>query len=176
MRDGILAVVTSGQLAQLLILAGALAAKAVDVKGVVGDLELLLDGGLLDKAGDLSILHLGDRAACQADEVVVGLGVVSALVLRLVLSELVLEDEPALEEQLYGVVERGAAYTIVLLLHEGVELLNVEMALTAVNLVEDGETLRCFAMPLGLEVFSEQLFYCLSYRFLFHVLLLVGTD
>lgn len=175
-RDRHTAVVATGQLAQLLILAGTLAAKAIDVEGMVGDLELLLNGGLLDEAGYLRILHLGDRTAGQTDEMVVGLGVVGSLILRLVLAKLVFEDKPALEEQLYGVIERGSTYAIILLLHEGVEFLDIEMALTAVYLVEDGETFRGFAMSLSLEVFREQLFYCLSYRFLFHVLLLAGTD
>lgn len=82
----------------------AVVAVAVDVERVVRDLEFLLLRGFLDVLGYLGVWDFGDGAAGEADEVVVGFGVVGPLVLRLVFAELEFDDESALHEEVDGVV------------------------------------------------------------------------
>ncbi len=157
------------QLAQFLVAARTVLAETIYIKRVVRDLELVLLSRPLNETGNLSILNLRDRATSQANEVIMRLSVIGSLILRLILSELVFEDESALKEQVDGIIKRRAADTVVLLLHKGVEFLYVKMSLTAIYLIENCEALRCLAMSLRFQIFGKQFLYGLSDRLLFHV-------
>ena len=121
------------------------------------DIEDVLDG-LLDHL-DARVAELDDFARVGHDDVIVLLVEIRFLVMRLVLPELVLADKRAIQQQLDRVVKRGAAYTIVFVLHLEVQVLDVEMLFALVNFLQDGISLGRFAVAVVLEVKRENVLY-----------------
>ena len=105
--------------------------------------EFLLDGPLdLLQTGIAVLQHL---ARVKINEMVVLPELVGPLVLCAVVTELVLDHQVAVEQQHDGVVQGGAAYTVLVVFHLVIKRLDVEMPVGGVDLLQDGETFRSLA-------------------------------
>ncbi len=124
------------------------------------DIEDFLDG-LFDGL-DARVAEFKYLTRIGHDDVVVLLVEIRLLIMRLVVSELVLAHESAIEQQFNGIVKRGAAHPIVLVLHLDVEVLDIEVFLAIVDLVQDGIAFGGFPMALVFQVLGEDV----PYRFL----------
>ena len=80
-------------------------------------------------------------------------------VMGLVLPELMLAHQGAFQQQFYGIVKRGAAYTVVFVFHFNVEAFYIKMFLAIINFLEYGVTLRCFSVAVVFQKFGENVFY-----------------
>src|SRR5690606_2281211 len=109
-----------------------------------------LGHGLLN-ALQARVAELEDGAAVDAEEVVVLPVGVGPLVLRLAPTELVLDDEVALEEQLQRVVDGSTTHAHALRLDPREEGVGVEVVAGGVEGVEDGEALGRLALPALLQ-------------------------
>jgi len=96
-------------------LGAALGAGAVHLVLVAEELEVVAGGDGFLELFDLRLLELDDLRARGADEVVVVRGLVRELVAREAVTELALEGDAALREQLQGPVDRRVADLRVLL-------------------------------------------------------------
>ena len=102
--------------------------------------ELFLDGFLdVLKPGVAILQHL---SCVEVNEMVVLPELVGTFILCAVVPELVLDHQIAVEQQLDGVVQGGAADTVFVVLHLVVERLNVEMAIGGIDLLKDGKAFR----------------------------------
>ncbi len=124
------------------------------------DIEDFLDG-LFDGL-DARVAEFKHLTRIGHDDMVVLLVEIRLLIMRLVVTELVLAYESAVEQQFNGVVKRGAAHPIVLVLHLDVEVLDIEVFLAIVDLVQDGVAFGGFPMALVFQVLGEDV----PYRFL----------
>ena len=122
----------------------------------------------LDNLFNPGIAELDHIAGIHFNQVVVLHAPVGLFELCNVLSELMLYHQAAIEEQLYGIVESGPADPVVFVLHEDVERLDIEMAVPGIDLIQDGITFGCFAVPLLLQIVSEDLLYSLFGLLLHH--------
>lgn len=77
----------------------------------------------------------------EVDKVVVLAELVGAFVLCTVVPKLVLDDQAAIQQQLDGVVKRGAADAIFVVLHLVIERVDVEVPICRIDFLEDGKTL-----------------------------------
>ena len=77
----------------------------------------------------------------HVDEMVVLAELVGTLVLCAVVPKLVLDDQAAIQQQLDGVVKRGAADAIFVVLHLVIERVDVEVPICRIDFLEDGKTL-----------------------------------
>lgn len=110
-------------------------AVSVKVQRVVVDLDVedFLDcffDGL-----DARIAEFDDFAGVGHDDVVVLFVKIRLFIMRLVLTELVFAHQAAVQQKFDGVVQRGAAYPVVFVLHLDVEILDVEVIFAVVNLL-----------------------------------------
>lgn len=158
-------------------LLAALCAYPVEVERVVRDGEIELGAHRILNLLDTRIAELEEPPALGADQVVVLPALVGLLKVRHILPELVLHHQPAIQQELYGIVERGSAHPVVLVLHEDVERLDVEMPIAGVDLIEYRESFGRFPMPTHREVAGELLAHVFAYiltstRAFFHISLL----
>ena len=96
--------------------------------------------------------------AFSADDMVVLAVTVALLILSEVAAKLMLADEALLDEQIQGVVDRGAAYLQAPLFHAGVKLFDIEVAGTGINLLQNGVPLAGFAQAFVFQVRGEKFF------------------
>ncbi len=95
----------------------------------------------------------------EADEVVV-LGVAVCFFKDgSTLAELVFDDQAAFGEQFEGVVHGGSADVVVVLFHEVVEAVGIEMFLGEIDFFEYGHAFGCAAEFVFEQVIFENLFY-----------------
>ena len=71
------------------------------------------------------LLHL---SAFLTNQVLVVLIVESLLILGDIVPELMFDDQPAIQQKLYGIVKRRPAHPVILVLHENIERLNIKMS------------------------------------------------
>ena len=101
----------------------------------------------------------------ETDLVVVGVAIVTFLVLRRG-TELVLDDQPGIDEQDDGVVKGRTADTEFLVIgHQRIEGVDVKMAVDGVDGIEYSIAFGSLAMPVRVEIFREYLPNCI-----FHIL------
>lgn len=124
----------------------------VEFKEVAGHLLYLLQARIAKFKNVLAIL---------ADEVVVLPVHIGFLVHGLVLTELMLGDQFAVEQHINGIVKRGATHLVLLAFHVVIQGLDIEVAINAVNFLQNGESLGCFTQVLFFEVIGKDLFYLL---------------
>jgi len=108
---------------------------------------------------DARIAEFDDFARIGHDDVVVLLVEIGFFVMRLVLPELMLPDQSAVEQQFDRVVQRCAADTIIFVLHFDVEVFYVKMVLAIVNFLQDRIAFRRFAMAFAFEIHRKHIFY-----------------
>jgi len=109
---------------------------------------------------DARIAEFDDFSGIGADDMVVLLGAVRFFKLGDVLSELVLADQVAGEQQFNCVVERCAGNPVILVFHLDVQGLDVEMAGIIVDFYEYGEAFRSFPVPILFEISRKNVSYC----------------
>src|SRR5699024_4645693 len=84
-------------------------------------------------------------------------------------SELVLDNQPGIDEKDDGIVKSCPAHPEILLLHHPqIEHVNIEMAVNRIDSIEYGIAFRSLTMPVRCEIFREYLPYCLFHVFSFH--------
>lgn len=161
----------------VLRLLAALRAYPVEVERMVRNGKIELRGHRILNLLDTRIAELEKPPALGADQVVVLPALVGLLEVRHILPELVLHHQSAIQQELYGIVERGPAHPVILVLHEDVERLDVEMPIAGVDLIEYRESFGRFPMPTHREVAGELLAHVFAYiltstRAFFHISLL----
>ena len=80
------------------------------------------------------------------------------LVHRHIIAKLVLDDQTGFQQEIEGIVHRGTAYMVVLVLHLQVQHLHIKMLGDVVNLLQDGKALRCFPLLFLLKILPECFF------------------
>lgn len=106
----------------------------------------------LPKAWVAKLHHL---LGFRIDEMVVLPILVRLLVLSAVVPKLVLNNQPAVEEQVDGVVQSGTTDAILVVLHPVIQRFDVEVAINGVNLLENGKPLRGLAEFVTMQIVSE---------------------
>ena len=76
------------------------------------------------------------------------LDAIALLILRHLIAKLVFADEVAINEQIDGIVQCGAAHAVPLGGHVCEQCIDVEMAGIGINLSQNGEALRRFSMAV----------------------------
>ena len=146
----------------------ALAAQPIEIEGIVRQVEAA-QFGILDSVAQLLVLKFRHLAALGADLVVVGVAIVTFLVLRRG-TELVLDDQPGIDEQDDGVVKGRTADTEFLVIgHQRIKRIDVEMPVDGIDGIEYGVTFGCLAMPVRIEIFGEYLSDRIFHILTFHI-------
>jgi hypothetical protein len=81
------------------------------------------------------------------------------LILGAVVSKLVLGYQVAILQQFNGVIERSTAHPVLVVLHLNVEGLYVEVAFGCINLSQNSEAFRRFAVLVAFKILGKDLFY-----------------
>ena len=80
-------------------------------------------------------------------------------VLRLILPELVFSHQAAFQQQFYGVVQGGPAYTVLLVLHFDVQGFYIKVIFIVVDLLKYGKTLGRLTVTFVLEELGKDILY-----------------
>ena len=112
---------------------------------------------------DARIAEFEYALTVHTDQVIVLFVSVGAFKLGLVFAELVFGNKAAVEQQLNGIVKRGAAYPVLFVFHVYVQRLNVEVPAMRVNFIKNGETLRRLPVSLFFKVFRKDLLNGFAY-------------
>jgi hypothetical protein len=129
-----------------------------------------LELGIFNGVLQLVVVKLGDAATLGAYLMMMRIAIVALLVLRGG-TELMLDNQPGINQQDDGVVERGPAHAEVFLIdHERIEGINVEMAFDRIDGIENGIALRGFPVAIDMQVFGEYLLDCFFKVLIFHCL------
>ena len=99
---------------------------------------------------------------------------VALLVLRALVAKLVTSHQVAIQKQVKGVVQRRSGHAVRTFAHHLVQGVHIEVAVVAVNLVQDGEPLRGFPVAVLLEVGFKKPFHLLENRVLCHAAAKIG--
>ena len=91
-------------------------------------------------------------ATFDANEVVVLLITVRPLKLGHVFAKLMLGYEVASQQQVEGVVHRSPAHPVVAVFHLDVKRFHIKMVVTRINLLQNSEALRGFAVTMFFEI------------------------
>jgi hypothetical protein len=81
------------------------------------------------------------------------------LILGAIVPKLVLGYQVAILQQFNGVIERSTAHPVLVILHLDVEGLYIEVAFGCINLPQNSEALRCFAVLVAFKILGKDLFY-----------------
>lgn len=92
-------------------------------------------------------------------KVVVLPALVSPFKLGNVFSELVLYNQVAVEQYLDGVVQRSPAYPVILILHENIQRLNVEMTSPGIYLIQYSVSLGGLPVTFPFKILCEYLLH-----------------
>lgn len=101
-------------------------------------------------------IFINPAAGCTYNMVVL-LKQIGFLKLRNVFSELMLDNQTAVEQQIHSVIESCPAYAVIVVLHVDIQLLHIEMTVLPVYFVEYGKPLRSLPMSLAFNVFRKDL-------------------
>ena len=83
------------------------------------------------------------------------------LELRDILSELMLYNQFAVQQDLNGVVQSSPADTLVFIFHRDVKRLDVKMTVAGVDLIQNGISFRRLTVTVSFKVFRKNIFDCL---------------
>lgn len=108
---------------------------------------------------DARVAEFDHLARIGHDDVVVLLVEIRFFVMRLVLAELVFAHQSAVEQQFYGVVQRGTRHAVILVFHLDVEVLYIKMLFTVVNFLQDRVAFRRFAVPFVFKISRKNVLY-----------------
>lgn len=122
------------------------------------NMERLFD--ILFNFFDLRISKFKHQAGFGIDKMVMLLEFVGPLELGTVISELVLGNQVAVQQQLNCIVQRCTANPVLVVLHADIEGLDIEMPVGVVNFLENGKPLRGFTMAALFKVFREDFLDC----------------
>ena len=146
----------------------ALAAQSVDIEGIVCQVEAA-ELGVLDGVLEVFVLKLRHLATLGTDLMVVRVAIVAFLVLRRI-AEQVFDDQPCVDQQDDGIVESGPADAELLVVgHNRVKRVDVEMAVDRVNGIEYGVAFGSLPVPVRIEIFGEYLPDCIFHILNFHI-------
>ena len=106
---------------------------------------------------DPRITKLQHFATFSADQMIVLLVCIGFFELRQVFTELMLADQVTGQQQVNGVVERGPAHPVVLILHLQVERFHVKMTFMVVDLFQYGKPFGGFPMLVFFQVSGKDL-------------------
>lgn len=142
-------------------------APAVNVQGMVAWREVVQFACSPDDLFDPGITKLDDISGVHIDEVVMLHAVVCLFELGDVLAELVLDHQVTVQQEFNGVVQGGPADAVILVLHEDVEGLDIEVPVPGIDLIQDGIPFRGFTVTFSFQILREYLFYSI-FRLLMH--------
>jgi hypothetical protein len=145
-----------------LLLGSTFGTSAIDIEGMVGDLEMAQGSCIVLNSLKARVAELDEAPTGSADHMVVLPTPESTFIVGDVASKLVFDQEAAIYEEFEGIVEGCTANATLLVLHEDIEGLHVEVPLMGIDLLEDGEALR--GAPVGVlhEVGSKDVSYLIE--------------
>lgn len=114
------------------------------------------------------VAKLDNLAGIGHYDVVMLLIKIRLFIVALVLPELVAAHQAAFQQQLYRVIQRGTAYTVVFVFHFDIERLNIKMLLAVVYFLQDCVALRGFPVAFVFKEFREDVFYNILIFIIFH--------
>ena len=103
------------------------------------------------------IAEFNDLMTIRADQMVMLLVTIRFLILRQVLSKLMLTHQIALHQQIKGVVHRGPADPVVLVLHADIQRLHIKMTIPGINFLQDSVSLGRLPQRLVFQVRRKDL-------------------
>ena len=106
---------------------------------------------------DAWVAKFEDFTGVGQDDVIVLHDSVALFVLRYFLTELVLTNQVAIDEEFYGVVKGGAAHAGFVRLHLPVQLIDVKMPIEIIDFLQNGKTFRRLAVSVLFEVGLEEI-------------------
>jgi len=134
-------------------------ADTIEIQGVVADFVFHnCSHGLFDLM-DPWIAIFFDPAANGANDVIMLFAGISLFKLSNVLTELVLDHQPAVKQQFHGIIQGGTAHPVTVVLHMDIQLFHIEMAIPDIHLVENSKPFGSFPMTFPLNIIGEDLFY-----------------
>ena len=123
----------------------ALATQAVHVQRIMRQVKAA-QSGILNGVLQFLVLEFGNLAALCADLVMMRITVIAFFVLRGI-SELMLDNQPGIDKQYDGVVQRRTAHSEILLVcHQRIKRVNIEMAVYGIivsSMAYRSGVLRC---------------------------------
>lgn len=124
--------------------------------------------GVFDGLLQLLVLKLRHLATLGTDLVVMRISIVAFFILGGG-TKLVLDDQPCIDQQNDGIVKGSPADTEILMIcHERVERIDIEMAIDRIDRVEYGIAFGGLAMPVHIEILREYLLDCIFHILTFH--------
>ena len=123
--------------------------------------EVVQLAGRFDNLFNAWVAEFYDIPGLHIDQMVMLHAMVGLFKLCDIPAKLMLDHEIAIQKQLNRVIQRGPAYTVVLVLHEYVKRLNIKVAIPGVYLIQDGIPLRRFTVSLLFKILCEYLLYSL---------------
>jgi hypothetical protein len=98
-------------------------------------------------------------AAGSTDDMIVLFALMGLFELGYILPELVLDDQPAIEQQFHRIVKGSPAHPVIVVFHVDIEFLHIEMAFLGINLIEDSKPFGCLALSFSFDILRKDLFY-----------------
>ncbi len=127
----------------------------VDVQGVVLDLKVVDLGHHFLNTLDPGIAEFKELIAVHADQVVVLPVTVGALILRLFVTKLMLDNQVTVDEKVQCVVHRRPAYANAVLLQFRIQLVGVKMNRTLIDFFQNREPFRRLPLIPVLQKIAE---------------------
>lgn len=131
----------------------------VDIQGVVEDFKTEMLGNRIFNQLNARIAEFVNLSRFNINHVIVLLVAVRLFELRHILTELMLAYQVTRQQQLNGVVQRGSTYAVVLIFHQQVQRLHIEMTFIIVHLFQNGVAFGSFSVTVFFEVSRKNLLY-----------------
>jgi len=106
---------------------------------------------------DPGIAELFNPTAGSADDMIMLPAGVSFFKLGNVFPELMLKHQSAIQEELHGVVQGGAADPVVVVFHLDIERFHIKVPLPVIDFIEDGKPLRGFPVSFLFDIVKKYL-------------------
>src|ERR671912_1723618 len=106
--------------------------------------------------------------ALRTNQMIMLLVTIGFFVLRKIFSELMFAYQIALHQKIQCIIHRRAAYPVIFILHADIERLNIKVALTRIDLLQDRVALRRLSQLLIFQVSCKNLFYLFVYFWIDH--------
>ena len=106
---------------------------------------------------DTGIVELLNLSVLIKDKMIVLNQSVDLLKLCVVSAKLMFSNQPAIQQQLDGVIKCSPTYPVFVVLHTNIECLYVKMTLSGKDLFQDRKTLGCLSMAMSIQIVNKKL-------------------
>jgi hypothetical protein len=146
------------------------AASAVNIKGMMRGFEIIQFTGCTNDLFNARITEFHNLSCIKVNQVIMLHTAISLFELCYVLAELMLYHKVAVKQKFNGIIQRGTAHPVVLVLHKNVQGFDIKVSVPGVDLIKDGIPFRRFPVTLFLKIIGKDLFYGFFGFFTYHKL------